>query len=86
MLSAEVATMHSISVQLNDSQFEQVDDMAKQSHKSRSEIMREAISAKVEYEAHKQAAIDQGIESAMNEPRISHAKAKEHFKATRDAA
>jgi len=77
--------MHNISVQLNDSQFEQVDDMAKQSHKSRSEILREAIAAKVEYEAYKSGAIDDGIDSAINDPRLSNAAAKAHFKEVRNA-
>jgi len=85
MVSAEVATMHNISVQVNDSQLAQVDNMARQSHKSRSEILREAIAAKVEYEAYKSGAIDDGIDSAMNEPRLSNAVAKAHFKEVRNA-
>jgi len=72
MLSVEVASMHNISVKLNDSQLEQVDDMAKQSHKSRSEILREAIGAKVAYEEYKREAIDKGMEDIKNGNTVSH--------------
>jgi len=76
--------MHSISVQLNDSQFAQVEDMAKQSHKSRSEIMREAIGAKVAYEEYKREAIDKGLEDIKNGDTVSHSEVMERIQAMKD--
>jgi len=72
MLSAEVAIMHNVSVKMNDNDFSLLDGMAKQSRKSRAEIMREALQSKAAYEAYKKQAIQEGIESAEMEPLTSH--------------
>jgi len=64
--------MHNVSVKMNDNDFSLLDGMAKQSRKSRAEIMREALQSKVAYEAYKQQAIQEGIESAETEPLTNH--------------
>ncbi|MDQ6967465.1 MAG: ribbon-helix-helix protein, CopG family [Mariprofundaceae bacterium] len=61
MLSEEVKDMHSVSVKLNDDDYSLLDDMAQGLHKSRAEIISEALKTKLAYEAWKEKEVLAGL-------------------------
>lgn len=71
--------MRNISFQVDDARCEQVEALAKASHKSRAEIMREAIDAKLAYENYKQEAIADGMRALKAGEVVSHASVVERM-------
>jgi len=75
--------MRNVSVKLSEDDFRLLDGMARENHKSKAEVVREALQSKAAYEEYKRRAIAEGIKSADNEPLTSHDDAIDEFSAFR---
>jgi len=76
--------MRNVSVAMNENDFNVLDRMAKESHKSRSEIMREALKTKSAYDEYVREAVVKGRESADKDELISHGDVVAHMGKIRD--
>jgi len=76
--------MHNVSVKMNDSEYNLLDGMAKANHKSKAEVMREALQVKRAFDERERRAIMEGLKSAKNEPLTSHADAIKEFAVFRE--
>jgi len=76
--------MRNVSVAMNENDFNVLDRMAKESHKSRSEIMREALKTKSAYDEYVREAVAKGRESADKDELISHGDVVAHMSKIRD--
>jgi len=76
--------MKTMSLKLDDSMFERVDHVAGRCHKSRLEIVRESIQARLEYETWLEGAIEEAREDFKSGRYVSHDEAMKHMQTTKD--
>jgi len=76
--------MKTMSLKLDDSMFEQVDHVADICHKSRVEIVRESIQARLEYESWLESAVEEARDDFRAGRYVSHDEAMKHMQATKD--
>ncbi len=64
--------MHNISFEVSDSDYEILNKMAEGSHKSKAEIMLEALRSKAAFDMNERDAVRVGLQSAETEQLLSH--------------
>jgi len=76
--------MKTISLKVDDSVFDQVSRIAERSHKSRPEIVRESIQARLEYEVWLEHAVEAAREDVRRGRTVSHKEAMHHLNEIRE--
>ena len=66
--------MHSVAVKMNDNGFLRLNRIAKDTHKSKAEIIGEAIKVRLSFEEYEHRAIMKGLRQADNGETITHAE------------
>jgi len=76
--------MKTLSLKLDDSMFDEVDHLANRCNKSRLEIVKESIQARLEYEAWLESAIEDARDDFRNGRYLSHDAAMKRMQNTKD--